>query len=83
MAFAFSFAPFIGWLADVRLGRYDITRFGSTLSLSVSFFYYFAVLNASTLSTVLMSISIVVFRFGNTCYSAAMLLFIIRSPLGK
>ena len=80
--FKFSFAPFIGWLADVRLGRYEIIQFGSAVSLLASFFYYFAVLNASTLSTVLMSISIVVFGFDYTCYSAAMLPFITDQIIG-
>ena len=26
---SYSFAPFIGWLADVRFGRYEVIKFGS------------------------------------------------------
>ena len=32
------FAPLIGWLADVKFGRYEIIKFGSLLSLPASAF---------------------------------------------
>ena len=36
---SFIFAPLIGWLADVRFGRYEVIKFGGHL------LYYFALFN--------------------------------------
>ena len=57
---SYSFAPWIGWLADVRSGRYEVFKFGSIASFLASILYYFAMFageSASTLSTVLYSIA--------------------------
>ena len=35
---SYSFAPLLGWLADVRFGRYEIFRFGSIVSFLASIF---------------------------------------------
>ena len=61
---SFSFDPFIGWLADVRFGRYEVIKFDSIVSFLASILYYFAMFageSVSTLSTVLYYIAI--------CYS--------------
>ena len=78
-------APLVGWLADVRFGRFEIIRFGSITSFLASILYYFAMLTGggdSTLSTVLSSVAFVVVSFAYTCYSAAMLPFITDQIIG-
>ena len=67
---SYSLAPLIGWLADVRFGRYEVIKFGSIASFLASILYYFAMLTGggdSTLSYVLWSVAIVIFNFGCTC----------------
>ena len=82
---SYAFAPLIGWLADVRFGRYEIIKFGSFFSFLASILYYFAMLTGegdSTLSNVLLSVVIVIVGFGYTCYLAAMLPFITDQIIG-
>ena len=79
---SYSFAPLIGWLADVKFGRYEVIKFGSIVSFLASILYYFAIITGggdSTLSNVLLSVAFVIVGFGFTCYSAAMLPFITQS----
>ena len=38
--FSLLLAPFIGWLADVKFGRYAVVKFGSLLSFLASVFYF-------------------------------------------
>ena len=83
--FSYSFAPLIGWLADVRFGRYEVIKFGSITSFLSSILYYFAMFTGggdSTLSTVLWSVATVISNFGFICYSAAMLPFITDQIIG-
>ena len=82
---SFSFAPFIGWLADVRFGRYKVIKFGSIVSFLASILYYFAMFageSVSTLSTVLYSIAIVIVSFQFISYAAAMLPFLTDQIIG-
>ena len=76
------FAPIIGWLADVRFGRYKIIIFGSIASFLASILYYIAMITGGTLSTVLLYSSVVIVNFGATCYSAAMLPFLADQIIG-
>ena len=84
MFLSYSFAPLIGWLADVRFGRYKIVQFGSIVSFLSSIFYYFITLTGedSTLSKVLLSLATVLISFGFTCYSAAILPFLTDQIIG-
>ena len=41
---SFTYAPFIGWLADVRFGRYKVIKFGSITSSLVSILYFLAMI---------------------------------------
>ena len=66
--FPFCFALLIGWLADVRFGRYEMIKFGSLVSFPASILYYFALLTSSTLSNVLFSTAAVIINFGVSCY---------------
>ena len=62
---SYSLAPLIGWLADVRFGRYEVIKFGSIASFLASILYYFAMFTGggdSTLSYVLWSVAIVIFN---------------------
>ena len=68
-------APLIGWLADVRFGRFEIIRFGSITSFLASILYYLAMITGGSVSTVLSSLAIAIVSFGYMCYSAAMLPF--------
>ena len=82
---SFIFAPLIGWLADVRFGRYEVIKFGSITSFLASLLYYFALFNGggdTTLNTVLSSVVFVIVGFGSTCYSAAMLPFLSDQIIG-
>ena len=66
---SYSFAPLIGWLADVRFGRYEVIKFGSIASFLASILYYIAMLTGggdSILSIVLLSVATVVVSFGLT-----------------
>ena len=71
-------APIIGWLTDVKFGRYKVIVFGSIASFLASILYYVAMVTKddSTMSNVLLYITFVIVRFGATCYSAAMLPFL-------
>ena len=78
-------APFIGWLADVKFGRYRIVKFGSILSFSASIVLYFALLtggNKSLLSISLYSVALVFQLICLTCFAAAMLPFITDQLVG-
>ena len=85
MVFSYSFAPLIGWLADVRFGRYGVIRFGSSVTFFISILYYLAMIfevDDSTLSTLLWSMAAVAFGLSSRCYSAAMLPFITDQIIG-
>ena len=71
------FAPLIGWLADVKFGRYKFIKFGSLYSflISVWLFVLFTTIYVSTLSNSLLTIASVSV-IGAICYSAAMLPFL-------
>ena len=77
-------APFIGWLADVKFGRYETTKLGSLVSVTASIFFYFALFTggASTLSIWLFIVSFVILGIGNSCFSAAMLPFLTDQLIG-
>ena len=83
--FSFSFAPLVGWLADVRFGRYKVIKFGSLASFLASILYYFAMVTiggASTLSNVFLSLAVVIAGFGYTCYLASVLPFLTDQIVG-
>ena len=75
-------APLIGWLADVKFGRYGMIKFGSLVSFLASILYYFALLTTSTLSKVLFSTAIIITNLGGSCYYAAMLPFLTDQLIG-
>ena len=82
---SYSSAPIIGWLADVKFGRYKVIVFGSIASFLASILFYIAMVTIeddSTLSNVLSYIAFVIVRFGATCYSAAMLPFLTDQIIG-
>ena len=82
---SFSFAPFVGWLADVRFGRYEVIKFGSIVSFLASILYYFAMFageSAYTLSSVLYSIAFVIVSFQLISLEAAMLPFLTDQIIG-
>ena len=80
--FAYCLAPLIGWLADVRFGRYEMVKFGSLVSFLASILYYFALLTTSTLNNVLFSAAIIITNLGSSCYFAAMLPFLTDQLIG-
>ena len=82
---SYTFAPLIGWLADVRFGRYKVIKFGSVVLFLASILYYFIMFTGggdSTLSNVLFSIAFVIVGFAITCYLAAMLPFLTDQIIG-
>ena len=80
-----TFAPLIGWLADVRFGRYEVIKFSSIVYFLASILYYFAMFageSVSTLSTVLYSIAFVIVSFQFISYATAMLPFLTDQIIG-
>ena len=74
-----------GWLADVRFGRHEVVKCGSSAAFLSSTLYYFVMITGegdSTLSTVLCSVATAIVSFGFICYSAAMLPFITDQIIG-
>ena len=83
--FSYSFASLVGWLADVRFGRYEVIKFDSLASFLASILYYIAMLTiggASTLSNVFLSLAIVIAGFGYTCNLASILPFLTDQIVG-
>ena len=78
------FAPLIGWLADVKIGRYKTIKFGSIVSFSGSIFFYFALFTGgiSTLSEWLFSLAIVLVTFGNAAFTVAIIPFFTDQMIG-
>ena len=79
------FAPLIGWLADVRFGRYEVIKFGSFASFLAGILCYFALFTEgddSILSTVLSSVATIITSLCFTCYAAAMVPFISDQIIG-
>ena len=79
---AYCLAPLVGWLADVRFGRYEMIKFGSLVSFLASILYYFVLLTTSTLSNVLFSAAVNIIGLCGSCYYAAMLPFLTDQLIG-
>ena len=79
-----TFAPLIGWLADVRFGRYKVINFGFIVSFPASILFYFAFFTreGSSHSIVLLSLATCLVGFGYACFSAAMLPFLTDQLIG-
>ena len=77
-------APLIGWLADVKFGRYEIIKLGSLLSFLASIPSYFALSSGegSTLTTALYLVAVTVQPIGEICFVAAMLSFLTDQLIG-
>ena len=75
-------APFVGWLADFKIGRYEIIRFGSIISFSASIFCYFALFTEGVSGSVLFMAAFVLVSLGDTCFSAALLPFLSDQLIG-
>ena len=75
-------APFVGWLADFKIGRYEIIRFGSIISFSAAIFYYFALFTGGASCSVLSMAGTVLVMLGSTCFSAATLPFLSDQLIG-
>ena len=75
-------APLAGLLADVKLGRYEIIKIGTIISLLASLLYYCGLLLGGTIKTLLFCTTIILFCFSDTCYSAAMLPFLTDQIIG-
>ena len=77
-------APFVGWLADVRFGRYEVLKFGSIISFLVSVLCYVAFFfeYKSTVNTLLLGVVLILASFSYSCYEAAMLPFLSDQIIG-
>ena len=73
---SYSSGPLIGYLADVKFGRYKIIKFGSIVSFLTSILYFFSIFIGGIIGTVLSSLAIIIICFGSVCLIAAMLPFI-------
>ena len=82
---SYSSGPLIGYLADVRFGRYEVIKFGSFASFLASILYYFALFTRgddSVLSNVMSSLAVVAICFGTACFIVAMVPFLTDQIIG-
>ena len=77
-------APFIGWLAGVKLGRYEIIKFASMSSFFCSIIMFFALLlkEPSAVSSFLILTAVLINGFGGVCFQAGVLPFITDQLVG-
>ena len=75
-------APFIGWLADFKIGQYRIIRFGSIISFSASVFCFFTLFTGGGSCSMLFMVAIVLVNMGRTCFLAATLPFLSDQLIG-
>ena len=67
------FAPHIGWLTDVKLGRYEIIKSGSLFSFMASILVFFALVAEGTLCKVSVALySYSIFHMCVSCYAAVL-----------
>ena len=82
----FSFAilaPFTGWLADVKLGRYKVVLFGTLISFgSVMVFFGGLHIKDLMVGKVLLGMGILLEGLGNACFFASMLPFMTDQLVG-
>ena len=81
------FAPIIGWIADVKLGRYRVITYGTLLSFSANIMYFLIqIIHTATPlgipSLVFSTIGILLTTLGYLCYEAAMLPFLTDQVIG-
>ena len=78
------FAPLIGWLADVKFGRYEMIKIGSLASFFGNTLTFVAnfVSSSSWLGILLSSAEFVLFALGLACYSVALLPFLTDQMIG-
>ena len=76
-------APLIGWLADVKLGRYETIEFASLLSFIANVLVFFAFITESEGAFKIMaSIALAIAAVCFTCVSVAMLPFLTDQLIG-
>ena len=78
------FAPFIGWLADVKLGRYEIIKFASISSFLCSIVIFLALIlkEPSALRSILVLITVLIDGFGGVCFQAGVVPFLTDQLVG-
>ena len=76
-------APFIGWLADVKLGRYETIKFASLFSFIANVLVFFAFITESEGAfKIIASIALAIAAVCFTCVSVAMLPFLTDQLIG-
>ena len=78
-------APFIGWLADVKIGRYDMIKFGAFAPFLASIMYFFSLFTAFSLpllSTLLYYAVNALVNIGDACFATALLPFLADQLIG-
>ena len=75
-------APLIGWLADVKFGRYEMIKSGSLFSFMASILVFFGLVTEGTLCKLLVSIALAIVSLSSTFVSAAMLPFLTDQLIG-
>ena len=77
-------APLIGFLADVKFGRYEVLKIGSLASFIASIFFFISyfVPQSSWLMYLFFSVQFSLFALGLGCYSVALLPFLTDQIIG-
>ena len=77
-------APFIGWVADVKLGRYKVILYGTLVSFaaSIPLFLGEEIFTHKIISDVISCVAVMLSTLGYLCYSMAMLPFMTDQLVG-
>ena len=70
----FNFAPFVGWLSDIKFGRYDTIKFGTLIYLFASAFVYIAPFTGNDFDLSRWLFSVAVALVSLVSFSAALLI---------
>ena len=76
-------APFVGWLADVKLGRYKVVLFGTLISLSSNIIFFSGLqIKYSMIGKVLLGLGMLTEGLGDIFFLASMLPFMTDQLVG-
>ena len=76
------FAPLLGWLADVKFGRYEMIMFSSLSSVIASMVLFLALFAEGALLKALTSVTLTIFCFCTICFTVALVPFLTDQLIG-
>ena len=76
------FAPLLGWLADVKSGRYEMIMFSSLSSIIACMVLFMALFAEGALLKALTSVTLTIFCFCTICFTVALVPFLTDQLIG-